>query len=113
MANRPSSRTRYTANLANVGAAGYTTANVTVPLGGKVIEMTAGKTGGTGAQVTVQLKENGARLMLDTGALANFPLQRYELARAYALAPEQQIQVGAKVDAGADTGVSVDLVVEV
>jgi hypothetical protein len=104
---------RLTIQLVNVGSGGYTTGNLAVPLNGKVVEVSANKQGGTGAQVTVQLKENGARLMYDSGNVANFPVQKFELARAYSLTAGQFVQVGAKVEAGNDTTVNVDIVVEV
>jgi hypothetical protein len=104
---------KYTIQLVNVGPGGYTTANLAVPVNGKVVEVLAAKGAGAGTTVTVQLKENAARLILDTGNLANFPVQKTELARAYMLTPGQFIQVGAKVDAGNDTTVNVDVFVEV
>jgi hypothetical protein len=104
---------KFTIQLVNVGSGGYTTGNINVPVNGKVVEVQAVKQAGTGTQVTVQLKENGARILYDSGNIVNFPVSKTELARPYTLAPGQSIQVGAKVDSGNDTTVNVDVFVEV
>lgn len=114
MNQRSGFRTRHTVNFVNVGNGAFLTQNLTPAYpAGRVIEVTATKSGGSGTQLQVQVKENGARLMFDAGPLANFPVQKTELSRQYALGSNQNLQVGVKVDQGADTNVSVDIVVEV
>lgn len=114
MNERSGFRRRHTLNFTNVGSNDFATLNLSPAyLAGEVIEVSVQKTGGSGTQVTAQVKENGARTMFDSGPLAKFPLQRYELSRQYALAGGQSLQVGVKVDQGADTNISVDVVVEV
>lgn len=45
--------------------------------------------------------------------LANFPHEKNEISRSYAMNVGQHLQVGVKVDAGADTNVAVTITVEV
>lgn len=112
--NTPNRSKRYTVNLTNVGSGAFATANFANELvSGRITEFTAFKTGGSGVQVQAQLKEAGSRLVFDSGPLANFPVQKFELRRPYTLGTGQHLQASVKVDQGADTAITVEIVVEV
>lgn len=113
MNQRACFQTRHTVTISSVGSVSYATTTLAPAyLKGRVRSIEVSKLSGTGVQVQTQITENGVRLMHDSGGLANFPLTRAELSRDYTLSAGQTLTIGAKVNAGSDTNISIDIVVE-